>query len=55
MVWTDGKVVLPIYFRIYNIDEDNKTKNDHFLDMLDRAEERGFKPEYVSLIYGLQA
>ena len=47
LVWTDGKVVLPIDFRIYNIDEDNKTKNDHFLDMLDKAEERGFNPEYV--------
>jgi hypothetical protein len=47
LVWTDGKIVLPIDFRIYNIEEDNKTKNDHFLDMLDKAEERGFNPEYV--------
>jgi putative transposase len=47
LVWTDGTVVFPIDFRIYNIDEDNKTKNDHFLDMLARADERGFKPEYV--------
>jgi len=47
LVWTDGKVVLPIDFRIYNIEEDNKTKNDHFRDMLDKAEERGFKPKYV--------
>ena len=47
LVWTDGTVVLPIDFRIYNIDEDNKTKNDHFLDMLDKAEERGFRPMYV--------
>ncbi|HET8689534.1 MAG TPA: transposase [Methanosarcina sp.] len=47
LVWTDGTVVLPIDFRIYNIEEDNKTKNDHFLDMLDKAEERGFKPKYV--------
>jgi hypothetical protein len=47
LVWTDGTVILPIDFRIYNIDEDNKTKNDHFLDMLDKAEERGFKPEFV--------
>ena len=47
LVWTDGNVVLPIDFRIYNIEEDNKTKNDHFRDMLDKAEERGFKPEYI--------
>ncbi len=47
LVWTDGNIVLPVDFRIYNIEEDNKTKNDHFLDMLDKAEERGFKPKYV--------
>ncbi len=47
LLWTDGNKILPIDFRIYNIEEDNKTKNDHFLDMLDKAEERGFKPKYV--------
>jgi putative transposase len=47
LVWTDGNVVLPIDFRVYNIEEDNKTKNDHFRDMLAKAEERGFKPKYV--------
>jgi hypothetical protein len=25
--WTDGNVVLPIDFRVYNIEGDNKTKN----------------------------
>jgi len=34
-------------FRIYNIDEDDKTKNDHFRNMIDKAEERGFNPEFV--------
>ncbi|MCO5381686.1 MAG: transposase [Methanosarcina barkeri] len=47
LVWTDGTTVIPIDFRIYNIDEDDKTKNDHFRDMLDKAEERGFNPEFV--------
>jgi len=47
LVWTDGTTVVPIDFRIYNIDEDDKTKNDHFLDMLDKAEERGFNPKFV--------
>ena len=47
LVWTDGTIVLPIDFRIYDIDNDKKTKNDHFLDMLDKAEERGFEPKYV--------
>jgi len=37
MLWTDGNKILPVDFRIYNIDEDEKTKNDHFLDMLDKA------------------
>ena len=47
LVWTDGTTFIPVDFRIYNIDEDDKTKNDHFLDMLDKAEERGFNPEFV--------
>lgn len=47
LVWTDGTTVIPIDFRVYNIDEDGKTKNDHFLDMIDKAEERGFNPEFV--------
>lgn len=47
LVWTDGTVILPVDFRIYNVDEDNKTKNDHFRDMLDKAKERGFKPKFV--------
>jgi putative transposase len=44
---TDSTIVIPIDFRIFNIDEDDKTKNDHFLDMIDKAEERGFNPEFV--------
>ena len=47
LVWTDGNIVTPIDFRIYNIEEDNKTKNDHFREMLDKAEERGFKSENI--------
>nr|WP_082098508.1 MULTISPECIES: transposase [unclassified Methanosarcina] len=47
LVWIDGTTVIPLDFRNYNIDEDDKTKNDHFLYMLDKAEERGFKPEFV--------
>ena len=47
LVWTDGTTIIPVDFRIYNIDEDDKTKNDHFRDMLDKAEKRGFNPEFV--------
>jgi putative transposase len=28
LLWTDGNKILPVDFRIYNIDEDEKTKND---------------------------
>ena len=34
--------------------EDDKTKNDHFLDMIDKAEERGFNPEFVLFDNGMQ-
>jgi putative transposase len=47
VVWTDNEAIIPVDFRIYDIDTDGKTKNDHFLDMLNKAEERGFKPEFV--------
>ena len=47
LLWTDGKKISPVDFRIYDIDGDEKTKNDHFRDMLDEAEERGFKPKFV--------
>src|SRR5665647_1427651 len=47
LIWTDGTTVIPVDFRIYNIDEDDKTKNDHFRDMIDKGEERGFNPEFV--------
>ena len=47
LLWTDGKKILPIDFCIYDIDQDSKTKNDHCIDMLDKAKERGFKPKFV--------
>ena len=34
-------------FRIYYKDSDGKTKNDHFTDMLKKAQERGFQPTRV--------
>lgn len=37
----------PCDFRLYNRGEDGLTKNDHFRQMLDRASERDFDPEYV--------
>ncbi len=47
VVWTNNETIIPVDFRIYDIDIDGKTKNDHFLHMLSKAEERGFKPEFV--------
>lgn len=44
LVWTDGNATIPIDFRIYDIDQDAKTKNDHFKEMLTVASARGFKP-----------
>lgn len=31
---------MPVDYRIYNKDEDSKTKNDHFLEMLNACEEK---------------
>ena len=47
LLWTDGDKIIPVDFRIYDIEKDGKTKNDHFCDMLDKAQERGFKPKCV--------
>jgi putative transposase len=47
VVWTCNDAIIPVDFRIYDINTDGKTKNDHFLDMLNKAEERGFRPEFV--------
>jgi putative transposase len=49
LLWTDGKAIIPVDFRIYDIDVDGKTKNDHFQDMLKKAKERGFKPRFITL------
>ncbi len=47
LLWTDGETLIPVDFRIYDPDRDGKTKNDHFLDMLQVAKDRGFQPESV--------
>lgn len=47
MVWTDGDLMMPVDYRVYDKTGDQKTKNDHFQEMLDKAKERGFKPEAV--------
>jgi len=44
--------VVPCDFRVYDQNADangqHKTKNDHFRDLLQKARERGFAPQYVA-------
>src|SRR5450432_1515968 len=47
LLWTDGDRHLPCDYRLYDKVNDNKTKNDHFGDLLQAAKERGFTPECV--------
>ena len=47
MVWTDGEATIPCDFRVYDKPIGGKNKNEHFRDMLTRANERGFAPECV--------
>ena len=47
LIWTDGHAIIPVDFRIYDKNNDGKTKNDHLRDMLLIAKERGFRPEFV--------
>ena len=47
LLWTDGDRHLPCDYRLYDKPNDQKTKNDHFADMLAVAQGRGFAPECV--------
>jgi len=49
LLWTgnDGEEYIPVDYRIYNKEFDDKTKNHHFRDMLKRAKNRGFLPIYI--------
>lgn len=47
LLWTDGEKFIPVDYRVYQKENDDKTKNDHFREMLLRAKQRGFRPLYV--------
>jgi putative transposase len=47
LLWTDGEKYVPVDYRVYQRENDDKTKNDHFKEMLLRAKQRGFEPLYV--------
>lgn len=46
-LWTDAEEIIPVDYRVYDKTRDDKTKNDHFQDMLERAKRREFSPRYV--------
>lgn len=46
-VWVAADRVVPCDYRIYNKARDEKTKNDHFRDLLKAAAQRGLEPEMV--------
>lgn len=47
LLWTNGEAYIPVDYRIYQKENDDKTKNDHFQEMLKKAKKRGFKPSFV--------
>jgi putative transposase len=47
LLWTDGRALIPCDFRVYDKPIGGKTKNEHFLEMLQKAKDRGFAPRYV--------
>jgi hypothetical protein len=47
LLWSDLTNYVPMDYRHYSPQRDDKTKNEHWRDLLDRAEKRGFKPLYV--------
>lgn len=47
LLWTNGLEYVPVDYRIYQKENDDKTKNEHFQEMLKRAKKRGFKPKFV--------
>jgi putative transposase len=46
-VWSDGDRLYPCDYRIYHKLGDQKTKNDHFADLLRAAHDRGLQPKAV--------
>lgn len=49
LVWhgIESKTTVPVDFRMYAPQEDGKTKNDHFREMVKNAISRGIKPDAV--------
>ena len=45
LLWTDGERHLPCDYRIYDKQNDGKTKNNHFGNLINTAKERGFQTD----------
>ena len=54
LMWTDGDTHIPCDYRLYNKQQDNLTKNDHFQSLIAAADERGFRPECVTSLKNLK-
>jgi len=37
VLWTNGEVVIPVHYRLYDKKRGGKSKNDHFTDILEQA------------------
>jgi len=48
LVWTDGQCRLPCDYRVYHKAQDGLSKNDHFVQMIQQAQQRGFEPALVA-------
>lgn len=47
LIWSNGLAYVPVDYRVYAPDHDDKSKNDHFKEMVVRARQRGFNPKAV--------
>lgn len=47
LIWSDGDIILPCDYRVYDKAGDGLTKNDHFAAMMGTARGRGFQPACV--------
>ena len=47
LLWTDGERLVPCDFRVFQKEQDEQTKNDHFRTLVQAAKARGFQPGFV--------
>lgn len=47
LLWSDGRALVPVDYRLYDKATDELTKNDHFHHLLQTARQRGFAPRCV--------